>query len=63
MFFAPNQPFNQGNIFTFSEEDFNKGCDEVVNKVRVFGENTNGFELQKQTYKQTVDIILEEINK
>ena len=63
MFFAPNQPFNQGNIFTISQEDFNKGCDEVVNKVRAVGENINGLELQKQTYKQTVDIILEELNK
>jgi glycosyltransferase involved in cell wall biosynthesis len=63
MFFAPNQPFNQGNIFTFSEEDFNNGCNEVVNKVRAVGENINGLELQKQNYKHTVDIILEELNK
>ena len=62
MFFAPGQPFNQGNIFGFSEEDFNKGCDLAVEKAKS-GENKDGLKLQEQTFKQTVDILMEEIKK
>jgi hypothetical protein len=62
MFFNPGQPFNQGNIFTVSEYDFNDGCDRVEKKVLSSRVNTVGLELQKQTYVQTVDILLKELN-
>lgn len=62
MFFHPNQPFNQGNIFTFSEEDFYAGCEKAIEKAKS-GENKEGLKLQGWTYKQTVDVILQEINK
>jgi hypothetical protein len=60
MFFHPNQPYNQGNIFTFSQEDFNKGCEEAERKARI-GENLNGLELQKLDYKECVDVLLKDI--
>lgn len=63
MFFAQNQPFNQGNIFSFSEEEFNSGCERAIQKVKESPVNIFGLDLQKQTYKQTVDILLENLNK
>ena len=49
-FFHPNQPFNQGNFFTWSEEDFLNGCQKAIEKVRESRINTKGLEIQ-QKYK------------
>jgi len=62
MFFAPGQPFNQGNIFTFSEEDFYKGCELATEKAKI-GENKEGLKLQDKTFKQSVDILMKELNE
>ncbi len=58
MFFHPNQPFNQGSVFDFSEDELIKGFEEVIKRVETNKTNTFGLELQKKfTYKQTFDRI------
>lgn len=58
--FAQGQPTNQGSIFTFADEDWYAGTEEAVKKAKI-GLNIKGFELQKQTYAQTVDILLKDL--
>jgi hypothetical protein len=58
--FSRGQPFNQGSIFTFSDEDWYAGVEEAHKRARA-GLNIKGLELQKQTYAQTVDILLKDI--
>lgn len=60
MFFHPNQPYNQGNIFTFSEKDFYEAIDKVILKVKTNKENIEGYDLQN---KFSVDKTLNEIFK
>jgi len=60
IFFHPNTPFNTGNFFDFADADFNKACDEAEKRVAQ-GLNTKGLDLQKQTYAQTVDILLKNL--
>lgn len=60
IFFHPNQPINQGNRFTFGDDDFYAGCDKALEKAKT-GLNTKGVDLQKQTYAQTVDILLKDL--
>ncbi len=57
IFFAANSGTNQGNIFTFSDEAFYAACEEAEKRASS-GLNLRGIELQNQTYKQTVDILL-----
>ena len=62
IFFHPNQPFNQGNYFSFKDE----AIIEAFEKVEKIGKtvNTEGLKLRDTfTYKNTVDKILEVINK
>lgn len=59
VFFAPSGPFNIGNIFDFSGDDFISGCEEAEKRAAI-GINTKGLELQKLTYKDTVDVLLKE---
>lgn len=61
VFFAANSPFNQGNLFSFSDEDFIAGCEEAEKRVQSKGLNTNGLDLQKTTYQQAVDILLRDL--
>lgn len=61
IFFHQGQPVNQGNIFDFSEDDFNAACDKAESNVKNLGVNTKGLELQKTTYKEAVDILLKDI--
>ncbi len=60
IFFHLNAPTNQGSIFTFSDDDFYTACDKAIEKAKI-GINIKGLELQKQTYKGTVDILLENL--
>ncbi len=58
-FFVEGQPFNQGNIFTFDDNEFLKACDLAIYKVRTEKVNTKGLELQsKFSYSQTADKLL-----
>jgi len=60
VFFFPNQPFNQGHIFTWDDDAFIAGCEEAERRLSVSRTNTVGQELQKKfTYEKTVDSILE----
>lgn len=62
MFFKEGQPFNQGNIFTFSDEDFYNGLDKVINRVLTNRVNENGLLLQKKfTVENTVENIFNNI--
>jgi hypothetical protein len=46
VFFHPNQPFNQGNIFDFNENDFISGCEEAIKRVESNRVNEAGLKLQ-----------------
>ncbi len=61
IFFHPNQPVNQGNRFTFADDDFYAACAAAEERVKSVGLNVKGMELQKQTYAQTVDILLRDL--
>lgn len=60
VFFAPSGPFNVGNIFDFSGDEFIAACEEAEQKAAT-GINTKGLELQKLTYKDTVDVLLKDL--
>lgn len=62
MFFHPNQPFNQGNVYDFSEDEFIFACEDIIKKVQNKRENTAGLQLQnKFTYKNTFDKLIQEL--
>jgi len=62
VFFQPGKDHNQGNIFSFNEEDFLNGCDEAVARFQKNKVNEKGLELPgKYTWAKTADIILEAI--
>lgn len=48
VFFHPNQPFNQGNIFDFNENEFINGCEEAIKRVENNRVNTDGLKLQEK---------------
>ena len=57
-FFHKGQEFNQGNINTFSDEDFAKAVEKAIKKCS--NKNTEGVKLkEKFTYEKTVTQILE----
>lgn len=61
IFFHEGQPFNQGNIYSFDDNDFYQACEEAEKRVKNVGINQNGLLLQKLTYKDTVDALLNSI--
>ena len=61
VFFHPGQPVNQGNLFTFADEDFLAACEEAEKRVKSVGINKKGMELQSLTYKDTVDVLLKTV--
>lgn len=60
IFFAPNQPYNQGSGFTFADDDWYAACEEAECRAKT-GINNNGLNLQQKTYKDTVDTLLKDI--
>jgi hypothetical protein len=46
MFFIKDQKFNQGNIYTFNDDDFIDGCEKAIKKVESNKINKNGLKLQ-----------------
>jgi len=59
MFFHKGSPFNQGNIFTFKEDDFIDGCERAIKRLESNKLNESGLKLQKQyTISNTVDKII-----
>jgi hypothetical protein len=59
MFFHKGQKFNQGNIYTFNDDDFIDGCDKAIKKVESNKINKNGLKLQDDfSVDKLVDNIL-----
>lgn len=50
-------PYNNGNFFSFADEDFVTAMEEAEKRASD-GLNLNGLSLQKQTYKETADVLL-----
>lgn len=48
VFFQKNQPFNQGSIFDFNEDEFIDGCEQAISRVESSRINSSGLELQKK---------------
>jgi hypothetical protein len=60
IFFREGQPFNQGNIFDFSIEEFLDACDVAIEKAKSNPVNENGIKLQQEfTWEKTTNLILE----
>lgn len=57
VFFHQGQPFSQGNIFDFSDEEWYTACEEARRRASK-GLNTPGLALQQLTYARTVDALL-----
>ena len=59
LFFQEGQPWNQGNIFDFNEDDFIEGCEKAIERVRSSRVNEAGLKLQEQfTAEKMVDKIV-----
>lgn len=60
IFFKKGTLNNQGNIYTFSEEEYIEGCKEAIKRVESNRVNEPGLKLKSQfTYTNTCDSILE----
>jgi hypothetical protein len=60
LFFKAGEPFNQGNIFDWSEDDFIENCNKAIAKVEKNRFNEAGVALQKQfTKEQFLDNVIE----
>lgn len=51
MFFHKGQPFNQGNIFTWNDDEFIAACEKVIERVKQSKENKSGLLLQEKFSK------------
>lgn len=58
--FVQGGAFNNGNLFTFDDNDFIAACEEAEKRAKA-GLNTAGFDLQKLTYSQAVDQLLKDV--
>jgi len=47
-FFNKGQPFNQGNIFIFNDDEFIDGCEKAIKRVEDNPLNLEGLKIQKQ---------------
>jgi hypothetical protein len=59
VFFGTSGPYNIGNLFDFDGDQFVAACEEAERRAAQ-GLNTKGLELQKLTYKDTVDVLLKD---
>ena len=58
-FFNKGQPFNQGSIFDFKEDEFIHACEKAIEKFEAKPVNEEGLKLQEEfTTKKTVDKVL-----
>lgn len=61
-FFLNGTPFNQGNFFTFKEDEFINGCEEAIKRFESQSINEAGFKLQENfTPANTVKLIEEQL--
>ena len=58
-FFSKGTPFNQGNIYTFNDDEFIHGCEKAISRVESNKQNVEGIKLQsKFTYEETAKKLL-----
>jgi glycosyltransferase involved in cell wall biosynthesis len=63
LFFHKGQKFNQGNIFTFDDDEFISACEKACDKVTNDRVNHEGLKLQNQfSTEKFADRVLETIN-
>jgi glycosyltransferase involved in cell wall biosynthesis len=61
-FFHKGGPWNQGQIFDFSEEEFIAACEEAVARVEKSRENTEGLKLQEDfSSEKMVEAVLKAV--
>ncbi len=59
VFFKEGQPYNQGNIFNWDEEEFIHGCELAIERYKKNPVNEAGLKLQAQfTYDKTLQALL-----
>ena len=59
VFFHKGQPYTQGQIYDFNEDDFISGCEEAIKRVEASRTNEAGEKLKdKFTYSNMVDSII-----
>lgn len=59
IFFKKGQNINQGNIFSFNEDEFIAGCESVIERVKQNRKNVNGLKLQEDfSYSKTLNSLL-----
>ena len=64
MFFIKGQPYNQGNIFDFNEDEFVAACEEAIKRYESSPLNEEGLKLQEKfTYSRTTDKILQALGE
>ena len=64
VFFKKGQPFNQGLIYDFNEDDFISGCEEAIKRHQKSRVNKEGLKIQEAfTVENTINQLLEIINK
>ena len=64
MFFHPNQPWNQGSVYDFSEDELIHAFELAIKRVENNRVNSKGLELQnKFSYKKTFDKIYQLLNQ
>ena len=58
IFFKKGHAFNQGNIFTWDEDDFINGCEEAIKRYESNPVNSEGMKLADEfTFSKTLDEI------
>ena len=63
IFFKKGNPFNQGQIFTFDDDEFIEGCEKAIERYKSKPINEEGLKLQEEfSYSKTVDKITELMN-
>ena len=63
IFFKKGNPFNQGQIFTFDDDEFIEGCEKAIERYKSKPTNEEGLKLQEEfSYSKTVDKITELMN-
>lgn len=63
VFFQKNQAFNQGNIYTWNEDEFIAGCEAAIQRHKANPVNVAGQSIpQEFTWEKTVDTLLGSLN-
>lgn len=59
VFFHKGQPFNQGNIYDYDEDEFIHACEQAIEKVEENRVNEEGQKVQEEfTVEKTLDSLL-----